>query len=187
MYPGQKEKLERYLRNAERFLWGVIPGDKRAVLTALRAMLRELGEDSVSIPEHRRPTYAMVADNLLAKLGIERIVTQIIAGQVKRELADRPGALDFLRAHWMSGTLPRWQTLQSLRAPRSIKQRLLDAIDTKDARQKRQQTSDIVDAFLEVNAQFSYVHGWTMFAGLWFEEIEPLLKQDTGRQAGSHS
>ena len=179
MYAGQREKLERYYRNAERFLWGVIPGNKRTVLTALRAVLRELGEDSDWIPEHQRLTYAMVSESLLTMLGIERILTGIVVRQVKWQFADRPGALDFLRAHWLSGTLPRWRTLQSLRAPRTVKQWLLDAVgSTGDARTIRQQTSDILDAFLEVNSQFSYVHGWTVFAGLWFEEIEPLLKED---------
>jgi len=174
---GQKEKLERYFRNADRFMWGVIPGDKRAVFTSLRAMLEEPGEDSVLIPNHTKSTYAMVTENLLENLGIERILTEIVVKQIRRQFADRTGALDFLRAHWMSGTLPRWQTLQSLRAPRTIKRRILDAVDSKDAPAKRQQTSDILDAFVEVNNQYNYVRGWTVFAGLWFEEIEPLLKE----------
>jgi hypothetical protein len=76
----------------------------------------------------------------------------------------------------MSGTLPRWQTLQSLRAPRTIRQRLINVVESKDTQAKRQQTSDVMDAFVEVNSQYNYVHGWTVFAGLWFEEIEPLLK-----------
>ena len=117
----------------------------------------------------------MVTDNLLSGIGIETILTKIVAGQVRWQFADRRATLDFLRTHWMSGTLPRWQTLQSLRAPRTVKQRLLDAVDSKDAPAKRQQTSDILDAFVEVNNQYNYVHGWTVFAGLWFEEIEPLL------------
>ena len=177
MNPSEKEKLERYFRNADRFLWGVIPGDKRAVFAVLRTVLKELGEDSMLIPDHKKSTYAMVIENLLGKLGIDRILTEIVVKQVRRQFADRTGALDFLRAHWISGTLPRWQTLQSLRAPRTVMQRVLDAVDPKDAPAKRQQTSDIIDAFVQVNNQYQYVHGWTAFAGLWFEEIEPLLKE----------
>ncbi len=177
MYPGQSEKLERYLRNSEWFLWGVIPGNKEAVFTALRGNLKELGEEGISIPERQKPTYAMITESLLAKLGIEKVITEIVVAQVRRRFADRPGALDFLRAHWLSGTLPRWQTLQSLRAPRTIKRRILNAVDPKDATVKRQQTLDILDALVEVNNQYNYVSGWTVFAGLWFEEIEPLLKE----------
>jgi len=180
MDPRQREKLERYMRNAERFMWGVIPGNKRAIFTHLQTLLKELGQDSATVPEHQKATYSMVTENLLAKLGIEWVVTEIVAGEVKRQFEHRPGALDFLRAHWLSGTLPRWQTLQSLRTPRTVKQRLLDAVDPKkNALTVRQQTSDILDAFVEVNNQYNYVHGWTVFAGLWFEEIEPLLNEAT--------
>ena len=181
MDPKQREKLERYMRNAERFMWGVIPGNKRAVFTQLQTLLKELGQDSATVPEHQKATYSMVTENLLAKLGIERVVTEIITGEVKRQFEHRPGALDFLRAHWLSGTLPRWQILQSLRAPRTVKQRLLDAVEPKkEDRAIYQQTSDILDAFIEVNTQYNYVHGWTVFAGLWFEEIELLLKEGAG-------
>ena len=175
----QKEKLDRYFRNADQFMWGVILGDKREVFTTLRELLEENGEDPALIPDHKKATYAMVTENLLTKLGIEKIITEIVAKQVKRQFDERPGALDFLRAHWMSGTMPRWQTLQSLRAPRTIKQRLLDAAHPEDAPSKRQQTSDIIDAFVQVNNQYSYVHGWTVFAGLWFEEIEPWSGEET--------
>ena len=183
MDPRQKEKLERYMRNSERFMWGVIPGNKRAVFTQLQTLLKELGQDSVTVPEHQKATYSMVTENLLAKLGIGRVVTEIVAGEVKRRFEHRPGALDFLRAHWLSGTLPRWQTLQSLRAPRTVKQRLLEAVDpNKGVKEIYRPTSDILDAFVEVNTQYNYVHGWTVFAGLWFEEIEPLLKEGTGNR-----
>jgi len=178
MDPDQKEKLERYFRNADRFMWGVIPGDKRVVFETLRTVLTELGKDSTLVPDYRKSTYAMVIENLLSGIGIETILTGIVVGQVRRQFTDRRATIDFLRTHWMSGTLPRWQTLQSLRVPKTIKQKLLDAMQSKDTPARRQQTSDILDAFVEVNTQYSYVHGWTVFAGLWFEEIEPLLKQN---------
>ena len=178
MDPGKREKMERYFCNADRFMWGVIPGDKRTVFTTLQTVLKELGEDSALIPDPKKSTYAVVIGNLLGKIGIGSILTEIVAKQVRRQLTDRTGVIDFLRAHWISGTLPRWQTLQSLRAPRTITRRFLDAVDSKDAPAKRQQTADILDAFVDVNTQYNYVHGWTVFAGLWFEEIEPLLKED---------
>ncbi|MBM4463882.1 MAG: hypothetical protein FJ012_11270 [Chloroflexi bacterium] len=177
MDTSQRERLERYFRNASRFMWGVIPGDKRAVFLQLRTLLEELGEESTLVPDDKKATYAMVIENLVTKIGIERILTQIVAGEVRRQFTGRSPALGFLRAHWMSGTLPRWQTLQSLRAPQTIRQRLIQAVGSpQDTPAKRQQTSDVLDAFVEVNTQYNYVHGWTVFAGLWFEEIEPLLK-----------
>ncbi len=176
MDPEKRGKLERYFRNADRFMWGVIPGDKRTVFTALRTVLEELGEDRALIPDPKKSTYAMVTGNLLGKIGVESILTEIVAKQVRRQLTERAGVIDFLRAHWISGTLPRWQTLQSLRAPRTLTRKVLDTVHPKDATVKRQQTSDIIDAFVEANPQYQYIHTWTVFAGLWFEEIEPLLK-----------
>ncbi len=177
MNTSQKEKLERYFRNADRFMWGVIPGDKRTTLATLRALLGELGEDSTVVPDHTKATYAMIIEILISKIGIERIVTQIVPELVRRQFADRSTALDFLRTHWMSGSLPSWQILQSLRAPKRIKQRIIDAVASKATTAKRKQTSDILDAFFDVNTQYDYVHRWTVFAGLWFEEIEPLLNK----------
>lgn len=179
MDAGQKAKLQRYFRNADRFMWGVIPGDKRVVFETLRTVLTELGKNTALVHEYKKSTYAMVIENLLAGIGIETILTKIVVGQVRQQFADRRATLEFLRMHWMSGTLPRWQTLQSLRVPRTIKQKLLDAVESKDTHARRQQTSDILDAFVEVNTQYNYVHGWTVFAGLWFEEIEPLLGEAT--------
>lgn len=121
----------------------------------------------------------MVTENLLSGIGIETIITKIVAGQVRGQFADRSATLDFLRTHWMSGTLPRWQTLQSLRSPRTVKQRLLEVVHPSEPRPTGKQTSDILDAFVQVNNQYQYVHGWTVFAGLWFEEIEPVLGEAT--------
>jgi len=178
----QKEKLERYFRNADRFMWGVIPGNKRTVFTTLRESLEDMGENGALVPDHRKATYAMVTENLLSKLGIEKILTDIVARQVKRQLEDRTGSLDFLRAHWLSGTLPRWQTMQSLRARKTVKQRFIENIHPDEDVVLGKQTADVLDAFVEVNPQYKYVHGWTVFAGLWFEEIEPLLKQNLEEQ-----
>jgi len=182
MYAGQKEKLARYLRNGEPFLWGVIPGNKKAVLAALRTSLEELGEDSTPLAATQKPTYSMLTNSLLAKLGIEKVIVEIVTRQVRWQFADRPGALEFLRAHWQSGTLPRWQTLQALRASRTVKQRLQEAVGPVHAEDAFKQTADILDAFVKVNKQYDYVHGWTVFAGLWFEEIEPLLNEAAEKQ-----
>jgi hypothetical protein len=177
MYAEQKEKLTRYLRNAQPFLWGIIPGNKKVVLSTLRENLKDLGEDAIKLAGTQKPTYSMLTDSLLANLGIEKVIREIVVPQVRRQFADRPGALEFLQSHWLSGTLPRWQTLQTLRAPKSVKHKLLEAARPSDLSTMGKLTGDILDAFVEVNNQYHYVHGWTVFAGLWFEEIEPLLKK----------
>jgi hypothetical protein len=136
-----------------------------------------LGEDAAILAGTQKPTYSMITDSLLANLGIEKVIREIVIPQVRRQFADRPGALEFLRSHWLSGTPPRWQTLQTLRAPKSVKQKLFEAAHPGELSTMGKLTGDILDAFVEVNNQYHYVHGWTVFAGLWFEEIEPLLKE----------
>jgi hypothetical protein len=183
MNQSQREKLERYFRNADKFMWGVIPGNKRTVFAALRAALAGLGEDGNHfIPDNKKTTYAVVIENLLTGIGIEKILSELVAVQAKKQFGDRIAALDFLRAHWMSGTLPRWKTLQSLRARKTMKQILLGNVVLKSEQEINQETADILDAFVEVNTQYEYVHGWSTFAGLWFEDIEPWFSCKTETQ-----
>jgi len=173
----QKAKMERYLRNADRFMWGILPGNKKAVFTALRTILAGLGQKPTLVPDEKKITFDTLTDRLLGELGIERVLTDIVVKEIRRQFARRIGALDFLRAHWMSGTLPRWQTLQTLRAPKTAKQVLAGVFVSQDDARKPPSTSDIVDAFIEVNTQYNFVRGWTVFAGLWFEELEPPSRQ----------
>ena len=65
-----------------------------------------------------------------------------------------------------------------------MKQRVLEVVHPSEPEPIRKQTGDILDAFVEVNAQYQYVHGWTVFAGLWFEEIEPLLEAVVEKRTG---
>jgi hypothetical protein len=181
MNPDQAMKLQRYLRNAEKFLWGVIPGNKLIVFTELRALLKELGHEAILPQDKQQPPYAIITEKLIVDLGIELVVRDLVAAEVRRQFNDRPGALDLLRAHWISGTLPRWPILQSLRKPKTVGQKVSDVLSPRDSRPTRQ-TVDILDAFVEINAQYQYVHGWTVFTGLWFEEIEPLLGEKSNAE-----
>lgn len=90
----QKGKLERYLRNASRFLWGLIPGNQKEIY----AWLREKGF------EFESGTYTHVTDQLLKKPGIERILKDLIIPRVKERFTDK--ALEYLRSCWQAGTTP---------------------------------------------------------------------------------
>lgn len=192
MYEGQTEKLARYLRNSERFLWGIFPGTKKAVLEQLTHELKSRELDKGIALDYRKATYDTITGRLLDQVGIEKLIVEVVAPHVHHAFAARTGALDFLRSHWMAGSVPRWQTLQGLRGYQSFGQRVLAAVNPPDDRGRgKRQTSDIIDAFAEVNTQYQYVHGWTTFAGLWFEEIEPLLgegrrkRPDAGQADGA--
>ena len=90
----QKRKLERYLKNASRFIWGLGPGNQKENYEWLRE--REL--------EFDRGTYSHVTDQLLERYGIEYILDHLVIPQVKTLFTDK--AIDFLRDSWRAGTLP---------------------------------------------------------------------------------
>ena len=35
--------------------------------------------------------------------------------------------------------------------------------------------------FLQINTQWDYVERWTVFGGLWFEEIEPWIRESASK------
>jgi len=92
-------------------------------------------------------TYSHVTCQLLEEPGIERILKDLVIPRVKDRFSDK--AIAFLRDCWQVGTRPDISFLK----PYNIK----DAAP-----------------FLEINLQFNYVERWGEFAGVWFEEIEPL-------------
>jgi len=141
----------------------------------LRAQLEELGYDDVLPPENSNIQYAFITDQLLTTLGVERVLTDIVAPNVKRQFSSQPSALDFLRAHWQSGGPPKWQTLLTFLKPRPMEPQSRTATNSKSDLSATRENFNILDVFLQFNIQHRYVHGWTAFAGVWFEEIEPLL------------
>ena len=178
-----KAKLERYLRNADKFLWGVIPGTKATVLACLQAQLNELGYD-IALPQGNSTVqYAFITDQLVAALGIDRLLADLIATNVRRQFSSQPSALDLLRAHWQSGGPPKWQTLLTFLKPKTLDHKRPVNIKSKSDLSSSLEMFDILDAFLQFNIQNRYVHGWKAFAGIWFEEIEP-LSSETG--SGNH-
>ena len=42
---------------------------------------------------------------------------------------------------------------------------------------RRHKLLDHGSIFLDINTQYDYVGGWTTFAGVWYEEIEPWIKE----------
>jgi len=90
----EKAKLERYLKNSSRFLWGLGPGNQKDTYEWLRSKGFVFDNGS----------YANVASQLLEDTGIEKIVNDLIQPRVKELISDK--ALDFLRICWQAGSLP---------------------------------------------------------------------------------
>jgi len=145
----QKAKLERYFENASRFLWGLSRKNQKNTYPWLRNRGKELWGASFDFQDG---SYRKVTEQLLRNPGIERLLKDLIAPIVTRELFTER-AIDCLRDCWNDGKLPQLSELKNYS--------IHDAIHAYP--------------FLEVNAQFGYVERWGDFAGPWFEEIEPWL------------
>lgn len=90
----QKAKLERYLRNSSRFLWGLGVGKQ----TVTYSWLEGKGYRFDKGP------YRKVTDQLLKDPGIEKIIIDLVIPRVKEMYSI--SILEALRRHWYDGLLP---------------------------------------------------------------------------------
>ena len=98
----QKAKIERYLKNASRFLWDLPPGRNQK---QVYGWLRRKGYEFDNGP------YNHVTSQLLQKYGIEKILKDLIVPEVHE--MHSPKAIDFLRDCWNMGMLPSWPFLDT--------------------------------------------------------------------------
>jgi len=90
----QKRKLEQYLKNSTRFLWGLGPGNQNENYTWLRARGFEFDNGN----------YSHVTNQLLENYGIEQIIKRIVIPRVKELFSQK--AIDFLKESWQAGSRP---------------------------------------------------------------------------------
>ncbi len=144
----QRQKLESYLRNANRFLWGLGPGNQKETYEWLEIWgFNDNGSRFKS-------SYTDTTEKIVKYYGIERIMREII----KKRIYDIFPApfMDFLRNCWETGVRPSVDMFKA--------NGFVSMLDSRE-----------LEIFLLYNKQFSYIEGWGTFAGLWFEEIEPYL------------
>ena len=148
METKQKEKLERYFKNASHFLWGLGNKNQKDTYHWLKSYgKRHLGSDF----DFKEGPYKEVIAQLLENPGIERLLKDLVVPRVKELFSDQ--ALEFLRVSWNAGTLPDISYLKHYN------------INIEDA-----------GPLLEVNKWYKYVERWSDFAGIWFEEMDGVLK-----------
>jgi hypothetical protein len=144
----QKGKLERYFKNASRFLWGLSNGNQKETYH----WLKSYGQQRLGpVFDFKEGPYRIVIAQLLENPGIERLLKDLVVPRVREIFSDQ--ALEFLRVSWNAGALP-------------------------DISYLHQYKIDLVDAgpFLEINKWYKYVERWGDFAGIWFEEMDDVLK-----------
>ena len=142
----QRLRLERYLMNASRFLWGLGPGNQRKTYDWLE---KEGFKFS-------RARYGLVTQQLLRYPGIEKLLSDLIIPTVNNYYPDT--TLNTLREHWYRGEWPNLKTT--------------DTLEVKGKYEPGPHRAVWWRPFVNINTQFHYVENWGEFAGIWFEEIE---------------
>jgi hypothetical protein len=152
----QKGKLERYFKNASRFLWGLGKGNQKETYRWLKSYGKQhIGSDF----DFKEGPYREVIAQMLQNPGIERLLNDLVVPRVKELFSDQ--ALEFLQVSWNAGTLPDISYLKHYN------------INTEDA-----------SPFLEINKWYKYVERWGDFAGIWFEEMDD-VKERNDRASGT--
>jgi hypothetical protein len=164
----QADKLKRYLINADPFLWGVLAAkNKKGRLKELKELgfLQDYSDGS-------NPTYNKINQDLLVELGIEGILERIVIPAVVNIFVLE--VLRYFRRCWEQGQSPDMKYLKEYglyrRRPFSE-----HTVYGKRGEPPIVGYKDPAQVFVQIDTQHNYVERWTVFAGLWFEEIEPLF------------
>lgn len=159
MYKEQAlQKIERYLKNSNKFLWGILCGTQSKNYEELERRGFKKVNYLISYNKYQEVRYSGAYDNVIRQMlmehGMEKILSKLIIPIVDERFE---GALDYMQRCWSEGSLPA-----------------LDILKTK-LKNKDLELAPLLDGDLRNNT----IVGWTEFAGLWFEEID-LLRELLG-------
>ena len=168
----QSAKLGKYFINADPFLWGVLQAKNK------KGRLKELKQmgflDIYS--EGSNPIYSKINRDLLVELGITGILEKIIIPRIEKGFS--PETLRYFRDCWEQGQTP---DLNYLIKHKFYRKRTLFTVTKEEVYDDWGSLPPVVGykdpafIFVQIETQHNFVERWTVFAGLWFEEIEPLL------------
>ena len=163
-----REKLRRYLINADPFLWGVLDSkNKKGRIQELKSM-----GYLTHYPEKFNYNYSKINQDLLVEVGVEGILENIIIPKVRALFT--PEVLEYFRRCWEQGQTPH---VKYLREQGLYKRRIGEREIYEDSFRYEQPSGYKAPPFifLQIHSQQNFVERWTVFGGLWFEDIEPLL------------
>jgi len=153
----QKGRIERYLLNADRFMWGLGPGNQKETYTWL--------EDKKF--RFTKARYGLVIQQLLRNPGLEELLTRLVIPTVKEMFPD--DTLNELRKLWNIGELPDLK-------------KDINRLEVKGKGNPGPDRAFHWRSFVEISTQFHYVERWGELAGIWFEEIEPWIRESSSAE-----
>lgn len=165
----RKGRLESYLMNADRFLWGLGPGNQKETYHWLSVTAQE--KEWRKEPYYTYSgTYDTVFDELIRVPGIERLISDLIIPRVKRAFGD--DTINDLRKFWITGKRPDIDNIKRIRGFEDI------GLSASDAKRVNRPYSTFVKLDYKFNPNTAkyepYISGWSDFAPIWFEEIEKM-------------
>jgi hypothetical protein len=169
----QAEKLGKYFINADPFLWGVLQAkNKKGRLKELKQM----GYLEIYV-EGSNPIYTKINRDLLVELGITGILEKIVIPRIQNSFSQE--MLRYFRDCWEQGQTPDLKYLVKNKLYRKgnfIPLPNREVYDDWTSLPPVAGYKDPAFIFVQIETQHNFVERWTVFAGLWFEEIEPLLR-----------
>jgi hypothetical protein len=168
-----KDKLTRFFLNSDPFMFGVLRArNKKGRIQELKALGLLKG-----YAERFNPAYSRINQDLLVELGIEGILQRIVVPRVK-ELFPQV-VLDYFRRCWEQGQTP---TLDYLKKHGMYHKHPFTDVEVHEGWDVGRAVGykEPAFVFVQIQVQHNFVERWTVFAGLWFEEIEPLIASTAG-------
>ena len=161
------ETLKRYFLNASPFLWGVLEARKK------QGKIQEIQKMGflMNLSENTKDKYDAINQALLVELGIEGIMSDIVVPSVYKRLGAEN--LKRFRRCWAQGQKPDTKYLKENKIYQVHRIGITRWEENYEIPEK-----DPAFIFLDINEQLNFVDQWTVFAGLWFEIIEPLLTKE---------
>lgn len=170
MSRDKKEKLTRYFINANPFLWDLLVSKNKPDRLL---EFKEMGY-LANYSKSSNPNYSRINKDLLVEVGLEGILERIVIPRVNALFSK--DIIDYFRRCWEQGQTP---TIKYLREQGLYKRRYR-------RREEREESWTVAPpvgykdpsfVFFQIETQANFVERWTVFAGLWFEEIEPMLEE----------
>ena len=166
----QSDKLTKYFINADPFLWGVLQAkNKKGRLQELKQM----GFLAI-YTEGSNPIYSKINRDLLIELGITGILEKIVVPRILNVFDQE--TLRVFRNCWEQGQTPDLNYLikHGLYRKRTFAAQA-EVYENWSSLPPVVGYKEPAFVFVQIETQHNFVERWTVFAGLWFEEIEPLL------------
>jgi len=166
------QKLVRYFINADPFLWGVLKAKNK------KGRIGELQRSGylAKYSEGSNPIYTRINQDLLVELGIAGILEKIVVPRIQNIFS--PETLRYFRDCWEQGQAPELEYLVKSKLYHKRGFFTVTQQEVRDGSWTEPRTEGYRDPafiFVQIETQHNFVERWTVFAGLWFEEIEPLL------------